>query len=271
MSAQASGRRAPPVVWVIDAVMVDLDGTMVDTLGDFVEALNRMLCDLVWAADGGRPPKLTAAQVEPMVGKGLEQLIDSALRHVLAAMTGHTAQPAEVAARAVALYPAAWASYQQHYLAINGQFSAVYPGVKEALATWQATGLPMACLTNKPRVFAQQLLVAKGLDGFFVQVFGGDSFARKKPDPLPLVSTCEALGVSVARCLMVGDSSNDARAARAAGSPVALVSYGYNHGLPIDGVDADAHVDSLLNLTLAHGKDRRDSEKGPTPQGSLTF
>jgi phosphoglycolate phosphatase len=132
----------------------------------------------------------------------------------------------------------------------------VYPGVKEALTTWRAAGLPLACLTNKPLAFAKQLLAAKGLDGFFVQVFGGDSFARKKPDPLPLVSTCAALGVSPAQCLMVGDSSNDARAARAAGCPVALVSYGYNHGLPIDGVDADAHVDSLLELTLALREER---------------
>ncbi len=237
--------------------MVDLDGTMVDTLGDFVEALNRMLADLPWMAGEGPAPRLTAAQVEPMVGKGSEHLIDTALRHVLAALPGQAVQPAELAARAADLYPAAWASYQQHYLAINGQFSAVYPGVKEALATWHAAGLPMACLTNKPLAFAQQLLAAKGLDGFFVQVFGGDSFARKKPDPLPLLATCAALGVTPAHCLMVGDSINDARAARAAACPVALVSYGYNHGLPIDGVDADAHVDSLQELALTCRSDHR--------------
>lgn len=246
----STGRRAPPAIWAVDAVMVDLDGTLVDTLGDFVEALNRMLADLPWTAGEIQSPCLTAAQVEPMVGKGSEHLIDSALRHVLAAAPSQTAQPAEVAARAAALYPAAWASYQQHYLAINGQFSAMYPGVTQALVTWQAAGLPMACLTNKPLAFAQQLLAAKGLDGFFVQVFGGDSFARKKPDPLPLLSTCAALGVLPVHCLMVGDSVNDARAARAASCPVALVSYGYNHGLPIDTVDADAHVDSLLELAL---------------------
>lgn len=251
MSAWAATRRAPPAVWAVDAVMVDLDGTLVDTLGDFVEALNRMLGDLPLAQGRDSVPTLTAAEVEPMVGKGSEHLIDSALRHVLAAMPGHPALPDDAAARATGLYPAAWARYQQHYLAINGQFSALYPGVKEALVTWHAAGLPMACLTNKPLAFARQLLVAKGLSGFFAQVFGGDSFARKKPDPLPLLSTCEALGVSPAHCLMVGDSINDARAARAAGCPVALVSYGYNHGLPIDGVDADAHTDSLLELALA--------------------
>ena len=106
-------------------------------------------------------------------------------------------------------------------------------------------GLPLACLTNKPLAFAQPLLQAKGLDGFFARVFGGDSFERKKPDPLPLVKTCEALGTPAARTLMLGDSSNDAQAARAAGCPVVLVTYGYNHGQPVRHVDADGYVDSL--------------------------
>ena len=79
-------------------------------------------------------------------------------------------------------------------------------------------------------------------------MFGGDSFARKKPDPLPLLKTCEALGSTPAHTLMVGDSSNDARAARAAGCPVLLVTYGYNHGEPVREVDADAFVDSLAEL-----------------------
>ena len=81
-------------------------------------------------------------------------------------------------------------------------------------------------------------------------VFGGDSFERKKPDPLPLIKTCESLGTVPARTLMIGDSSNDARAARAAGCPVVLVTYGYNHGEPVRGVDADGFVDSLAELHL---------------------
>ena len=109
----------------------------------------------------------------------------------------------------------------------------------------QGAGLPLACLTNKPLSFAQPLLQAKGLDVFFARVFGGDSFERKKPDPLPLVKTCEALGTVPARTLMLGDSTNDAQAARAAGCPVVLVTYGYNHGQPVRNVDADGYVDSL--------------------------
>jgi phosphoglycolate phosphatase len=92
------------------------------------------------------------------------------------------------------------------------------------------------------------LLAAKGLDGFFDVVFGGDAFERKKPDPLPLRKTCEALSSQPAQTLMIGDSSNDAAAARAAGCPVLLVTYGYNHGEPVRAVDADGFVDSLAEL-----------------------
>ncbi len=95
------------------------------------------------------------------------------------------------------------------------------------------------------------LLQAKGLAGYFEFTFGGDTFARKKPDPLPLRKTCEALGTAPARTLMVGDSINDAQAARAAGCPVVLVSYGYNHGEPIHSVDADLVVDSLADFRWA--------------------
>jgi len=121
----------------------------------------------------------------------------------------------------------------------------------EGLQLLQRQGLKLACLTNKPTAFALPLLKAKGLDGFFSLVFGGDSFERKKPDPLPLVKTCEALGSAPARTLMIGDSSNDAQAARAAGCPVLLVTYGYNHGQPVRGVDADGFVDTLAAMDLA--------------------
>ena len=209
-----------------DAAIVDLDGTMVDTLGDFVVALNLMLGDLSLA-------EVDAAAVETMVGKGSEHLIQSVLRHVGAAD---------------ALYERAWARYQHHYLAINGQHSAVYEGVAKGLAALRERGLRLACLTNKPTAFALPLLAAKGLDGYFEQVFGGDAFERKKPDPLPLRKTCEALGTSPAATLMIGDSANDAAAARAAGCPVLLVTYGYNHGEPVRKVDADGFVDSLADV-----------------------
>lgn len=220
----------------LDAAMIDLDGTLVDTLGDFAEALNRMLRDLAL-------PAVAPDAIETRVGKGSEHLLISVLKHVLT-----QAGRAPTAMELEALYGRAWPSYQSHYLAINGQCAQVYPGAREGLEALRRAGVPLACLTNKPQAFALALLRAKGLDGFFAHVFGGDAFGKKKPDPLPLLRTCEALGTLPARTLMVGDSSNDARAARAAGCPVLLVTYGYNHGEPVRQVDADGWVDSLAGL-----------------------
>jgi phosphoglycolate phosphatase len=210
------------------AAIVDLDGTMVDTLGDFVVALNAMLAELTL-------PAVTPAFVERTVGQGSEHLVRSTL--------------AQVGADA-ALFAAAFAGYQKHYQTTNGLHSAVYPGVVAGLERLRARGLKLACLTNKPGAFARPLLVAKGLERFFSVVHGGDAFERKKPDPLPLLKTCAALGVPPSRTLMIGDSRNDAQAARAAGCAVALVSYGYNHGEPVHAVPADLLVDRLDALPL---------------------
>ena len=231
----------------IDAAIIDLDGTLVDTLEDFVAALERMRGDLT--ARGFVTSQLAADRVIEMVGKGSENLVKSALTHFYSL---HSLQSIEnKAANAInseANTAFALARYLAHYEVISGRHAALYPGVLDGLRAGQAAGLPMACVTNKPVAFARPLLQQLGLDGFFSQVFGGDSFARKKPDPLPLLKTCEALGTSPARTLMVGDSSNDAEAARAAGCPVVLVTYGYNHGHPIRAVDADGWVDSLADL-----------------------
>lgn len=217
-----------------EAAILDLDGTLVNTLGDFAEALNRMLAELCM-------PSIEAQRIEHMVGKGSEHLLRTVLAHVLGE---GAADPGKVES----LYPAAWDSYQRHYLDINGAYSSVYPGVVDGLDALQARGWRLACLTNKPLSFARPLLQAKGLEGYFSEVFGGDSFERKKPDPLPLQKTCAALRSDPGRTLMVGDSSNDAQAARAAACPVVLVTYGYNHGEPIRAVDADGFVDSLDQL-----------------------
>ena len=207
----------------IQAAIVDLDGTLVDTVGDFDVALNATL------GEHGLP-RVDRGFIERTVGKGSEHLIRCTLAEV-------DADPD--------LYEPAWQAYQRHYQSINGLHSVVYPGVVEGLRRLLDAGWALACLTNKPGAFAKPLLAAKGLDGYFSQVFGGDAFARKKPDPLPLLQTCLALGSLPGRTLMIGDSSNDAQAARAAGCPVVLVSYGYNHGLPVAGVGADAVIDRL--------------------------
>ena len=221
---------------VLHAAIVDLDGTMIDTVGDFVAALNPSLGEL------GLPP-VDRAFVERTVGKGSEHLIRSTLQH---------------AGADAGLYDEAWALYQRYYLAINGEHSAVYPGVVEGLERMSSRGLQLACLTNKPGAFARPLLQAKGQDSFFSHVFGGDAFARKKPDPLPLLATCQALGTPPAQTLMVGDSRNDALAARGAGCPVVLVGYGYNHGQPVADAAPDAVIRSLDSLPWRALAGRRD-------------
>ena len=211
----------------LSAAIVDLDGTLVDTLGDFSAALNETLRAL-------HQPAIASQAVAGFIGKGTEHLLRETLAHVGA--------PA-------GLYDDAWRHYHDAYRALNGRWSTVYEGAAQGLQALRARGLRLACLTNKPGEFARQLLAAKGLAPAFDFVFGGDAFERKKPDPLPLLKTCEALGTTPAATLMIGDSGNDAAAARAAGCPVVLVTYGYNHGEPVRSVDADGYLDSLAQIT----------------------
>ena len=216
-----------------DAAIIDLDGTMVDTMGDFVVVLQLMLQDLPVPYS----EYIVQSQVvERLVGKGSENLIRNVLR---------LADPQCAADTENGLYAMAWERYQHHYSLINGQFARVYDGVHDGLQQFTSWGWKLACVTNKPTTFAKELLQAKGLGDFFAVVLGGDACEKKKPDPQPLIKACEILGVQAERTLMVGDSSNDAQAARAAGCPVLLVTYGYNHGLPIQAVDADAFTQAL--------------------------
>ncbi|WP_354442947.1 phosphoglycolate phosphatase [Ottowia thiooxydans] len=225
----------------IRACIVDLDGTLIDTLGDFEVALNAMMAEL------GRP-SVNSSDIARWVGKGSEHLIKTVL------LNSFKGTEALGDAAVEELMPAAWKHYQATYLRINGQHSAVFHGAQEGLAALQARGLPLACLTNKPLDFALPLLEAKGLSGYFSHVFGGDSFPRKKPDPLPLIETCKALGTAPFQTLMIGDSANDAQAARAAGCPVVLTTYGYNHGEPVEAVDADGWVSSLVDIEAWMGE-----------------
>lgn len=210
----------------ITAAIVDLDGTLVDTLGDFEQALARAFADLGL-------PAVTREFIALTVGKGSEHLIRTCLAQVGAA-------PAN--------FDRAWQRYQHHYLQLNGQFASVYPGAAEGLRWLRSQGLPLACVTNKPTAFALPLLEAKGLRQHFGPVFGGDAFQHKKPHPEPLLRCCEALGSAPARTLMIGDSSNDAQAARAAGCPVVLMRYGFNHGEPVAEAGADAVLDRIDEL-----------------------
>lgn len=212
----------------IRAAIIDLDGTMLHTAPDFHVAINRMRAELGL-------PDIDVETVTLFVGKGTENLI----RRVLAIDYG----PDDVErhfSRAVALY-------LEHYLAINGEFATIYPGVREGLDALHAKGLRVACVTNKPIAFAVPLLKRAQLHRYFEVVYGGDSLPRKKPDPYPLLKVCEDFALLPQQVVAIGDSSNDAVAARAAGCRVLNVPYGYNHGESIHAVDSDGIVSTLLD------------------------
>jgi phosphoglycolate phosphatase len=211
----------------IRGAIIDLDGTMVDTAGDFNAALNLML-------EGSGLPAITSEELLRYVGKGSEHLVRSVLTARL---------PAD---QVDAQFAAALDRYQQAYATVNGRHSAVYADVAEGLAALRDAGLKLVCVTNKPHRFAEDLLTQVGLRAYFDAVFGGDSFEKKKPDPLPLIRASEALGLTPAQMLAIGDSENDALAARAAGIAVLTVPYGYNHGQPVHSIDSDGIVGSLL-------------------------
>jgi phosphoglycolate phosphatase len=210
----------------VRAALLDLDGTLVDTLPDFVAVLDRTLRELGL-------PSVTPDFLERTIGKGSDHLIRSIL-HAVGADTS--------------LFDTTYATYQRHYLALNGTHASVYPGVREGLQGLHGAGWRLACVTNKPLAFARPLLESTGLARWFDAIYGGESFVRRKPDPLPLVEAAKSLGATPGATLMIGDSANDAKAARAAGCPVVLVRYGYNHGEPIEHVDADAWIDRIDQL-----------------------
>ena len=216
----------PQAMAGIRAAIIDLDGTMVHTAPDFQVAINRMRDEL------GLPP-LSIETVMTFVGKGSENL----MRRVLG--VDFDADGVE------RMFEQAMSGYQRHYLAINGDYSSVYDGVHEGLAAMKQSGLRLACVTNKPIAFARPLLQKTGLATYFELVYGGDSLAKKKPDPLPMLTVCKDFALDPSQVVAIGDSSNDAEAARAAGCRSLTVPYGYNHGKPVQSIDSDGIVASL--------------------------
>lgn len=211
----------------IRGVIIDLDGTMLHTAQDLHIAVNRMREGL-----GLAPLNLETAI--SFVGKGADNLVRKAI--------GVDFSENEVERR----FAEAMALFEQHYFDVNGEFASAYPGVHEGLQEMQAKGLRMACVTNKPIAFTLPLLKKTGLHDYFEIIYGGDSFAKKKPDPMQLLQVCADFELKPAQVVAIGDSINDSQAARAAGCKVLAVPYGYNHGQAIQDVDSDGIVSSLL-------------------------
>jgi len=208
----------------IRAVLIDLDGTLLDTVPDLADAANAMLAEL------GR---LTLSQdaIRDFVGKGIPNLVGRCLGY-----PGESDAPE--AREALALF-------KRHYAAVNGRKTRIYPGVPEGLRALRAAGLKTACVTNKAGAFTEQLLAATGLDRLLDLTVSGDTLAEKKPHPLPFLHLCERFGIAPAEALVVGDSRNDVAGARAAGCPVFCVPYGYSEGEDVRDLGADAIVGTL--------------------------
>ena len=214
----------------IKAVVIDLDGTLLDTAPDLADAAIAMAEEL------GLPP-IDLATVKTYIGNGVSRLVKRVLTRDM------QAEPdAELFGRALP-------SYEKHYGAHVSRRSQVFPGVLEGLAAFKQAGLHMACITNKAEKFTHPLLKQTGLFDYFELILSGDSLPKKKPDPLPLLHACNYFGIQPHELLLIGDSLNDAQAARAAACPVFCVPYGYNRGRDVNELDLDAVVPSLLEAS----------------------
>ena len=211
----------------VGAVTIDLDGTLADTIPDLAAGANAMLAEL------GRPA-LPVERIRTFVGKGIPKLVERTLTEAFGD---------------VLLMERALPIFERHYAAANGRHSTVYPGVTEGLRALLDMKVPLACVTNKSGRFTAPLLEQLDLARYFEQVVAGDTLPQKKPDPAQILHACAAFGVASEAMLVIGDSVNDAQAARAAGCPVFCVPYGYNEGRDVRELDVDAIVGSLFEAT----------------------
>lgn len=223
------------------AALLDLDGTLLDTIPDLADAANAMRVELGLTA-------LPQETIATYVGKGTPNLVTRLLSNNPAG-TVPTADQIEHGLLV----------FGRHYHRFNGDKAIIYPGVIEGLEAFRKAGVKMAVVTNKPTEFTHSLLERAGLAMYFEHVVCGDTCARKKPDPMPLLHACELLGVDAGSALAIGDSVNDAQAARAAGMAVLAVPYGYNEGMDVRTLEVDDIVSSIAEAAqwAAHSQEAK--------------
>jgi len=212
-----------------EMVLIDVDGTLVDSVPDLAYCVDEMMKTL------GREP-WGEAKVRDWVGNGVERLVRRALVGQL------NGEPDE------AEFAQAYPVFLDLYADNTSKRSSLYPGVAEGLAYMQAAGYKLGCVTNKAEQFTTPLLKDLGIHDYFAIVVAGDTLAVKKPDPGPLLHAAEFFDVSPAQSLMLGDSISDVKAARAAGFQIICMTYGYNHGEDIRNYDPDVVIDSMVEL-----------------------
>jgi phosphoglycolate phosphatase len=211
-------------------IVFDLDGTLVDTIGDLLATLNTLLGEL-----GCEP--LPSEETRPMIGHGARALLQRGLT-----------------ARGLRLDEAELNALHRRFLAHYEANIAVHyrplPGLTEALDRLDARGYRLAVCTNKLEHLARRLLDELNMTQRFAAIVGGDSFAYSKPDPRILVDTITASGGRTDRAVMVGDSATDVDTARAAGIPVVMVDFGYT-AIPPAELGGDRLISSWPELDAA--------------------
>ena len=210
-------------------VLIDVDGTLVDSVPDLAYCVNEMMKQLAMPTHG-------EDKVREWVGNGVERLVRRAL---IGQLDG---EPDET------LYEKAYPIFLELYAENTSKRSKLYPGVQEGLSYLKDAGYRMGCVTNKAEQFTVPLLKELGVYDDFEIVVSGDTLPKKKPDPQPLLHVAEFFGVEPERALMIGDSVSDVTAARAAGFQIVCSSYCYNHGMDIRDADPDAVIDSMAEL-----------------------
>lgn len=209
----------------VQAIVVDLDGTLLHTAPELAEAANRMLRDMDYAP-------VSQGLLASYIGNGIGWLVKRAL-------TGDMHATPDAA-----LYEHALPIFEKHYTGLLLQ-SKIFDGVVEGLETMRTAGFRLGCITNKLARYTGPLLQGAGLAKYFEITLSGDTLPEKKPHPLPLLHAAKFFGVPIEKLLLIGDSLNDTVAARAAGCPVFCVPYGYNHGEPVEALDMDAVIADL--------------------------
>ena len=210
-------------------ILIDLDGTLVDSVPDLAYCVDAMMARL------GRPPH-GEAKVRNWVGNGVERLVRRAL---IGQLEG---EPDE------ADFQRAYPIFLELYRDNTSKRSQLFPGIDKGLDWLKAAGYRLGCVTNKAAQFTEPLLRDLGVRDFFEIVISGDTLPRSKPDPLPLLHAAAHFGAEPAAALMIGDSISDVKAARAAGFTIFCMSYGYNHGRDIRDYHPDAVLDSLTEV-----------------------
>jgi phosphoglycolate phosphatase len=212
------------------AILFDLDGTLADSAPDIADALNLLM------HEQGLKEFATEA-VTKMVGGGVPLLIERALK----------AQDQPFGLERISKLVS---RFMELYTPHAADKTRLYPGAQDVIERYHRDGVRLGVCTNKPERVTRTILEALGVAHLFGAVIGGDTLAVKKPDPGPLLAALEILGCRPAGGLMVGDSGADAEAARAAGIPVILVTFGYTR-TPVHELDSDGLVESFAGLPNA--------------------